>query len=195
IVPPSIVSMRKGSTAASTTDPSSVCYTCHKLLTPLAFQRSAWNDNGDYAPYQPKSGAVPAVFTGKKKGLTPAVVLNSTNGDPVDDTDHGLVHSYPFRGKGMQAFAMAAQRKEAFIRTIIQTHFNFFFGRAMRYDSDERGLYRRLWVETERDHFAIRPLIRAMVTSDTYLNGTPPPRKTSTVVALSRSRVRKNARG
>ncbi|HET6386802.1 MAG TPA: hypothetical protein VFJ58_25705 [Armatimonadota bacterium] len=145
-VPPDIVKMRVGSTAASTTNPNTVCYSCHKLLTPLAFQRSAWNDNGDYVP-------------------------KDKSGELVDDTDHDLVPSYPFRGKGMSAFALGVQHKEAFIRTIIQTHFNFFFGRAMRCDEDERGMYYQLWKEVHHDHFALLPLIRTLVTSPEYLNG------------------------
>jgi hypothetical protein len=148
-VPPAVVAMRKGITASSTTNPSTLCYSCHKTLTPLAFQRTAWDDKGEYKP-------------------------KDDQGILIDDSDHNLVPSYPFRGKGIEAFARAAQWKEAFIRTIIQTHFNFYFGREMRYDKDERTLYRALWRETHRDHFAIQPLIRALVTSSEYLNGPSP---------------------
>ncbi len=145
-VPPEIVKMRDGITAASTTSPSSVCYSCHKVLTPLAYQRSRWLDSGEY----------------KEK---------DTEGHPIDDSDHQLVPSYPFTGPGMEAFAEQAQNKERFIRTILQTHFIFYFGREMRYDKDERGLYQRLWDTEQKNNFRIKGLIRALVTSPEYLNG------------------------
>src|SRR5205814_9984967 len=92
-------------------------------------------------------------------------------GKPIDDSDHALVPSYPFKGDGMEAFAVQAQHKERFIRTIIQTHFIFYFGREMRYEEDERGLYKRLW-ETERaNNYSIKGLIRALLTSPEYLEG------------------------
>jgi hypothetical protein len=144
-VPPEIVASREGITAAATTDPSSVCYSCHKVLTPLAYQRTAWTDDGEYRPTE--------------------------EGKPVDDTDRRAVASYPFAGKGMEAFALQAQRKERFIRTMIQTHFIFYFGREMRYDADERELYRRLWDTVHENGFAIKGLIRALMTSPEYLEG------------------------
>lgn len=147
-VPASIVQMREGITAVATTSPSSACYSCHKILTPLAYQRLAWDDDGNYKPMQ-----------GSKA---------------VDDTDRALVASYPFRGKGMEAFALQAVNKERFIRTMIQTHFVQFFGREMRYQEDERGLYKRLWDDAQASNFNIKSLLRTLLTSSEYLNGSSP---------------------
>jgi hypothetical protein len=58
---------------------------------------------------------------------------------------------------------------------MIQTHFIWYFGREMRYDTDERGLYKRLWDETRRDHFALKPLVKAIVTSPEYLGDVKSP--------------------
>jgi hypothetical protein len=143
-VPPEIVAAREGITATATTDPSSLCYSCHKVLTPLAFQREAWTDAGEYRAVR--------------------------DGSPVDDTDHQLVESYPFKGKGMEAFALQAQKKERFVRTMINTHFVFFFGREMRYSGDERDLYKRLWDAAAASNYTIKGLIRALVLSPEYLD-------------------------
>jgi hypothetical protein len=145
-VPPSIVAMREGITAVATTSPTSACYSCHKILTPLAYQRLAWNDDGS------------------RREKTEA-------GQPVDDTDRGLVANYPYRGKGMEAFALQAVNKERFLRTIFQTHFVMLFGREMRYQAEERALYRRLWDNAHRDNFRLLGLLKTLVTSPEYLNG------------------------
>lgn len=155
-VPPSVIAARDSIAAASTTSPTSVCYSCHKVLTPLAYQRLAWDDNGNY---KPRDG-----------------------GKPVDDTDRGLVPSYPFRGKGMEAFALQSVNKERFIRTMIQTHFVMFFGREMRYQDDERDLYKRLWDDAQKSNYSVKSMLRALMTSPEYLgvvNSTQPasPRK------------------
>ncbi len=157
-VPPSIVEMRETITATATTSPTSVCYSCHKILTPLAYQRLRWTDDGDY----------------KEK---------DDSGKPIDDSDRNCVASYPFKGNGMEAFATQAVHKERFIRTMIQTHFVFYFGREMRYNEDERGLYKRLWDSVHANNFSIRKLIKAIVLSPEYLNAgsgapAPPPPKT-----------------
>jgi hypothetical protein len=144
-VPPEIVEQREGITAVATTSPSSLCYSCHKILTPLAYQRMRWTDDGEYR--------------------------ETEDGKPIDDSDQGLVPTYPYRGKGMEAFALQAQNKERFLRTVIQTHFVFYFGREMRYDADERGFYKRLWDTVHASNFAIKPLIRAIMTSPEYLDG------------------------
>jgi hypothetical protein len=148
VVPLEIVKIRNGLTAASTTSPGSVCYSCHQVLTPLAYQRSRYTDDGAYHE-------------------------KDKQGQPIDDTDHGVVPSYPFKGEGLAAFAQQAVNKERFIRTIIQTHFVFYFGREMRYDRDERALYKRLWDTEQANHFNIKGLIRALVLSPEYLNGKP----------------------
>ncbi len=147
-VPANIVAMREGATAASTTHPQSSCYSCHKILTPLAFQRMKWDDMGKFKDKDEK-------------------------GKPVDDSDHALVPSYPFKGNGMEAFALQAQNKERFIRTMIQTHFIFFFGREMRHEEDERGLYKKLWDNVQANNFAIKPMLKAMLNSAEYLEALP----------------------
>lgn len=143
-VPAEIVAQRDGFTPAGTTDPKSACYSCHKLLTPLAFQRSYWTDDGNYQ-------------TKRKDGI------------PIDASDQQLVDEYPFPGVGMEAFATQAVRKERFIRTIINTHFNFYFGRAMRFHTDERALYKKLWDQVHASDFKIRELIRAIMMQPEYM--------------------------
>jgi hypothetical protein len=142
-VPPEIVAMRDGITAISTTSPGSVCYSCHKVLTPLAFQRSRWDDQGRR-------------------------LEKDADGKEIDDTDRGLVLSYPFRGRGMEGFAERAQTTERFIRTMINAHFIWLFGREMRYEADERALYKRLWDRLHDDGFKLKGLIRALVASPEY---------------------------
>jgi hypothetical protein len=166
-VPPSIVDMRDGITAVSTTSPTSVCYSCHKILTPLAYQRMAWDDEGNYKPME-----------GSKT---------------VDDTDRSLVASYPFRGKGMEAFALQAVNKERFVRTIIQTHFVMLFGREMRYQEEERGLYKRLWEDAAKSNYSIRSMLKTLLTSSEYLNGgAPAPTSVPTSVPTPKPAPRKN---
>ncbi len=143
-VPPEIVEQREGVTALGTTDPQSVCYSCHKILTPLAFQRLNWSDEGKYR-------------TVNEDGL------------PIDASDQNASEDYPFPGNGMEAFATQAVKKERFLRTIINTHVNFYFGRPMRFRDDERVLYKRLWDSAYRSNFKIRSLIREIVNSPEYL--------------------------
>ncbi len=143
-VPPEIVAQREGITAVSTTNPSTVCYSCHKILTPLAYQRLDWDDAGNYRTHD-------------DRGLA------------LDASDQGLVPSYSFRGEGLEAFAQAARKKERFIRTMIDTHFAFYFGRGMRCEGTERGLYRRLWDKVHEQNFSIKGLIKAIMTSPEYL--------------------------
>ena len=148
-VPPEIVNQRDGITAISTTNPTTVCYSCHKLLTPLAYQRLAWSDDGTFR-------------------------TASEDQQPIDDSDRGLVPSYPFAGKGMEAFATKAVNTEQFVRTMIDTHFAFYFGRQMRYRTDERDLYKRLWDAVHADGFTIRGLVKAILTSPEYLDAARP---------------------
>jgi hypothetical protein len=150
-VPPEIVNMREAITAVSTTNPNTVCYSCHKILTPLAHQRLAWDDNGK--------------FRAKNK-----------DGEPIVDTDRGLVPSYPFKGKGMGAFAVKANRMERFLRTMINAHHIFYQGRELRHADDERVMYKRLWDTLVANNHTFRSLIKGIMTSPEYLNGgTQPP--------------------
>ena len=147
-VPPEVVEQRAGSTAASTVDPSGICYSCHKILTPIAMQRNFWTDEGIFRTHD-------------EFGL------------PIDASDAKLVNGYPFAGEGLEAFATKAVKKERFIRTMVDTHVTFFFGRQMRWRDDERALYRRVWEQMRDNHYTIRSLIRALLTSPEYLEGKP----------------------
>lgn len=142
-VPAEIVDQREGVTALGTTDPNSVCYSCHKILTPLSFQRLNWTDEGVYR-------------TEDEAGLE------------IDPSDRGAVQEYPFKGSGLEAFATQAVEKERFIRTMINTHVNFYFGRPMEHLGNERVLYKRLWDNVNEHDFKIRDLIRAIVSSPEY---------------------------
>ena len=143
-VPPEIVEQREGVTALGTTDPNSNCYSCHKILTPLAFQRSNWNDLGEYR-------------------------AKDDDGTNIDASDRGVVAEYPFKGNGLEAFALQAVKKERFIRTIINTHVSFYFGRPLRYREDERLLYKRLWDVAHDSDFSLKAVIRAIVLSPEYV--------------------------
>jgi hypothetical protein len=157
-VPPEVVEQRQGSTAASTVDPSSICYSCHKVLTPLAMQRNRWMDDGCFRTHD-------------EYGL------------PIGASDEHLVEGYPFAGEGLEAFATQAVRKERFIRTIIDTHATFFFGRQLRWRDDERRLYLRTWNTLQKNHFTLRSLIRALLVSPEYLDGkAPQPAKQITAI-------------
>jgi hypothetical protein len=142
-VPPEVIEQRRLSTAASTVDPTSICYSCHKLLTPLAYQRLAWADDGTYRTM-------------------------TEDGQLVDDTDHDLVAEYPFKGKGMESFATQAVKKERFIRTTLNAIFQLLIGRPMRHDQDERVMYRELWDEVARNRGDLRAIIKAIIASPGY---------------------------
>ena len=142
-VPMEIVEQREGTTPLGTTDPNSTCYSCHKILTPLAFQRNFWDDSGKFR-------------------------IHDEYGLPIEASDHNLVADYPFKGEGLEAFALQAVRKERFIRTIMDTHFNFLFGRMMRYRTDERMLYKQLWDRVHQDGFTIKGLLKALVMNSAY---------------------------
>ncbi len=143
-VPAEIVELREGVTALGTTDPNSACYSCHKILTPLAFQRLNWDDDGKFRKV-------------------------NEDGIAIDASDQNCSEDYPFTGNGLEAFATQAVRKERFIRTLINTHFSFYFGRPMRHREDERHLYKRLWDHVHEQDFQLRSLVHAIVTSPEYL--------------------------
>jgi hypothetical protein len=163
-VPPEVVEQRQGSTAASTVDPSGICYSCHKILTPIATQRNLWTDEGVFRTHD-------------EFGL------------PIDASDQKLVNGYPFAGEGMQAFATQAVKKERFIRTMVDTHVTFFFGRQMRWHEDERTLYRRVWEQMRENHYTVRSLIRALLTSPEYLEGKPAESAQTTASAVANSQA------
>ena len=145
-VPPEVVEQRQGSTAASTVDPAGICYGCHKVLTPLAMQRSMWTDDGRFRTHD-------------EYGL------------PIEASDAHVVDGYPFAGEGLQAFATQAVKKERFIRTIVDTHATFYFGRQLRWKEDERHLYQRVWDTLKKENYTLRSLIRTLVVSKEYTEG------------------------
>ena len=122
----------------STTDPDSLCYSCHKLLTPLAYQRERWDAEGNYR-------------------------TEDENGQPIDDTDRGVVPDYPFKGKGLSAFAAQLVKKERFVRAFINLHHDMLFYRQLRLYEDQRDEYRELYEFAVANDLKIRPLLKKMV--------------------------------
>ncbi len=119
-VPTAVVQMRLGATPSGTVDPNSICFSCHQLLTPLAYQRRRWQDDGSY-------------------------VAADASGNPIDQTDDNLVAGYEYAGDGMEAFATQAVKKEKFIHHTIDAEYDMIFKRLMRADDDERVVYKQLW--------------------------------------------------
>jgi len=134
-VTPEILKGRVDATATSTVQPGSLCVTCHGVLTPLAFQRSRWNDDGTYH-------------------------AADDAGAPIDDTDRNLVPDYPYKGAGIEGFALTAVKKEKFFRQSFQAQFLFFLGRQMRYDQDERGVYLALWNSAFKQNGDLREIVK-----------------------------------
>ena len=141
-VPPDIVDTRAGATATSTVQPGTVCFSCHQLLTPLSHQRLGWADDG--LPRATQGGA------------------------PIDDSDRNLVPSYPYRGRGMATFASKAVRKERFLRRMANSQVDMLFGRPIRHDTDERGLYAALWSVMNGGQGSFRAILRAVLLSPEY---------------------------
>ncbi len=139
-ITPAILAGRISATATSTVQPGSLCVTCHGILTPLEFQRLHWDDDGKYR-------------------------TADDAGAPLDDTDRGLVPDYPFKGKGMEAFATVAVRKEKFFRQAFQAQFLFFLGRQMRFDQDERTTYLALWNSAWTKNGDLREIVKIIAAS------------------------------
>ena len=122
----------------STTDPSSICYSCHKLLTPLAHQRERWDVHGHYRTVD-------------------------DDHQPIDDSDRGVVPDYPFKGEGLSAFASQVVRKERFVRTFVNHHHDLLFHRPLRVYRDQRDEYKDLYDFAVASDLRIRPLLKRMV--------------------------------
>lgn len=122
----------------STTDPSSICYSCHKLLTPLAYQRERWDVHGHYRTVDDEH-------------------------QPIDDSDRGVVPDYPFKGDGLSAFASQVVRKERFVRAFINHHHDMLFHRPLRVYQDQRDEYKALYDFAVANDLRIRPLVKRMV--------------------------------
>jgi hypothetical protein len=149
-VPQEALDARATATASSTVDPSSICFSCHRLLTPLAHQRQKWDDDGNFRE-------------------------TFDDGRVIDDSDNGLVADYPFRGQGLEAFSLVAVKKEAFARRIANAHFQLAFGRLLRHDLDERVVYRALYDAIDRGDGHFHDVMRAVLFSDSFVH---PPRPT-----------------
>lgn len=145
VTPEILASRSNATTPTSTVSPGSVCIQCHGLLTPLAVQRTNWNDDGTY-----------------RNGV-------DKDGKPIDDSDQNLVPDYPYKGKGMEAFATVAVRKEGFLRKTFDTQYQLFMGRAMRYKEDERTVYRQLWRSAFDDNGNLKATLRIIAKNPSYL--------------------------
>ena len=122
----------------STTDPASMCYSCHKLLTPLAFQRERWDIHGHYRTVDEKHNL-------------------------IDDSDRGVVPDYPFKGAGLSAFATQVVKKERFVRAFVNQHHDMLFHRQLRVLEDQRADYRQLYDFAMATDLKIRPLLKEMI--------------------------------
>lgn len=142
-VPQEVFDQRGTATAASTVDPTSVCFNCHQNLTPLATQRLAWDDNGDYRTVD-------------------------ANNVAIDDTDRALVPSYAFKGKGMEAFATQAVKKETFKRRVLNSQYRLLMGREMRHAEDERVIYKQLWDVSLNSNENLKAILKAIALSNRY---------------------------
>jgi hypothetical protein len=142
-VPPEVIAQRINATAASTVQPNTICFNCHQLLTPLAYQRLRWRDNGTYTS-------------------------TNADGSPIDDSDHNLVAAYPYKGQGLQAFSTQAVKKERFVRQTLNAEFNHLFGREIRYDQDERTIYKSLWDTVQSTRGDLRATLKLMMMSPAY---------------------------
>ena len=147
-VPQAALDARATATASSTVDPQSICFSCHRLLTPLAHQRQKWDDEGNFRE----------AFD---------------DGRVIDDSDHDLVADYPFRGVGLEAFSLVAVHKEQFARRMANAHFLFAFGRLMRHDLDEREVYHDIYDAIDRGDGHFHDVLRAVLFSKSFTN---PPR-------------------
>lgn len=142
-VPQDIVAMRvEGSVSATLSN--TVCFSCHQMLTPLAHQRLAWADDGTHRDVD-------------------------DDGKPIDDTDRGLVSTYPYKGKGMEAFSVKAAKKEVFFRQTFNSQYLFFVGRPMRHRDDERTVYYNLWVSAFTNNGSIKSLLKIIANNPKYL--------------------------
>jgi hypothetical protein len=147
-VPPEVFDQRGTATATSTVDPASACFSCHQLLTPLAHQRLKWADDGSFRTIDEQ-------------------------GEAIDDSDRGLVATYPYRGAGLEAFSTRATRKEAFVRRMLAMQFRLLMGREFRYREDERGVYRQLWDVAGATQQDLKAVLKAIALSPAFTRGAP----------------------
>ncbi|MDY7226813.1 carbohydrate-binding domain-containing protein [Hyalangium rubrum] len=142
-IPSEVFDMRGAATASSTVDPTSICFSCHQTLTPLAHQRLRWDDEGNYR-------------------------TTDEQGRPIDDSDRNLVGVYSYKGQGMPAFAQQAVKKETFVRRTINAQYMIFFGRGMRHEEDERVIYKRLWDVSQQSNANLKAVLKSIALSPEY---------------------------
>lgn len=142
-IPPSVFDQRATSTAATTVDPTSICFNCHQNLTPLSYQRRRWDDTGAYNTTDPMTG------------------------NAIDDTDANLVDSYEYKGHGLEAFATQAIHKESFIRQTLNSQYDLMLGRNLRYADDERDVYKQLW-DTAHSQGTFKAVLKQIALSNKY---------------------------
>ncbi len=145
----------------STTDPDSMYYSCHKLLTPLAYQRERWDVNGDY---------------------------RSVDGEnnPIDDSDRNVVPSYPFKGAGLSAFSTQLVKKERFVRSFVNLHHDMLFHRQLRVYEDHRDDYKQLYDFALANDLKIRPLMKKMILMRIGEADSPPAESETRIAAARR---------
>jgi hypothetical protein len=144
-VPQEAFDARATATATSTVDPTSVCYSCHRLLTPLQHQRLGWDDDGRHR----------TAFD---------------DGRLIDDSDQNLVADYPFRGPGLQSFSLRAVRKEGFVRRMANVHALMLLGRLLRHEADERALYKQLFDAADHGDGTLKDQLRILLFSEPYVS-------------------------
>ncbi|HEY1101164.1 MAG TPA: carbohydrate-binding domain-containing protein, partial [Myxococcota bacterium] len=142
-VPQAALDARATATAISTVDPTSLCFSCHNVLTPLAHQRLKWDNAGNHRE-------------------------TFDDGRAIDDSDNDLVAGYPYKGVGLEAFTLVAVKKEAFARRMANAHFLMVFGRLLRLEgdtADEGAVYRRLFDAIDAGNGTFKDIERLILTS------------------------------
>lgn len=142
-VPQAALDARATATATSTVDPTSLCFSCHNVLTPLVHQRQKWDDEGNYRE-------------------------NFDDGRVIDDSDNNLVAGYPFAGVGLESFSLVAVKKEAFARRMANAHFLMVFGRLLRLEgpnADEGAVYQQLFDAIAQGNGTFKDVERLILSS------------------------------
>ena len=149
-VPQAALDARATATAISTVDPTSLCFSCHNVLTPLAHQRLKWDNDGNHRE-------------------------TFADGRDIDDSDNDLVAGYPFKGTGLEAFSLVAVKKEAFARRMANAHFLMVFGRLLRLEgttANEGAVYRQIFDAIDAGNGTFKDIERLILLSTSVT--TPP---------------------
>jgi hypothetical protein len=68
----------------------------------------------------------------------------------------------------MAGFAASAIRKEAFARSTLQSQHRLLLGRDLRWEEDERVLYKQLWDLTFATNGDLRAVLKTIALSKAY---------------------------